>query len=243
MRHLLFRYLFLCCLCCGLGKIFAAGKVVSWQVPKGVELNDDFTVRIRPAEKTNWVSVPAYLVNVDEVRGTKHHVEHASMATFDFSEKVEIAVTYNKGKIDSARVRPLSYDIPFTIEGNTLQFSLEKPANLSVEVNGDIFHNLHLFANPLDTFEVDKKNPDLIYFGPGIHHVEGGEFRIPSGKTVYVAGGAVMMGRMLIENVHDVKLLGRGIIDPSVKMGIRIANSRNVYNVLRVARTVLPFEM
>ena len=109
MRHLLFRYLFLCCLCCGLGKIFAAGKVVSWQVPKGVELNDDFTVRIRPAEKTNWVSVPAYLVNVDEVRGTKHHVEHASMATFDFSEKVEIAVTYNKGKIDSARISKLSY--------------------------------------------------------------------------------------------------------------------------------------
>ncbi len=98
-----------------------------------------------------------------------------------------------------------------------------------MEVNGDIFHNLHLFANPLDTFKVDKKNPDLIYFGPGIHRFEGGEFRIPSGKTVYVAGGAVMMGRMLIENVHDVKLLGRGIIDPSVKMGIRIANSRNVY--------------
>lgn len=45
---------------------------------------------------------------------------------------------------------------------------------------------------------------------------------------MYVAGGAVMMGRMLIENAHDVKLLGRGIIDPSVKMGIRIANSRNV---------------
>lgn len=66
-------------------------------------------------------------------------------------------MTYNKGKIDSARVRPLSYDIPFTIEGNTLQFSLEKPANLSVEVNGDIFHNLHLFANPLDTFKVDKR--------------------------------------------------------------------------------------
>lgn len=27
----------------------------------------------------------------------------------------------------------------------------------------------------------------------------------------------MMMGRMLIENAHDVKLLGRGIIDPSVK--------------------------
>lgn len=214
---------------CVLTGTATGAKVEVAGAPQGISLNNDFTVKVRPEGKSKWVIVPTYLVKVDEVRETKHHVEHASMATFDFSEKVEIAVTYNKGEIDSARVRPLSYDIPFTIEGNTLQFSLKKPANLSVEVNGDIFHNLHLFANPLDTFKVDKKNPDLIYFGPGIHHVEGGEFRIPSGKTVYVAGGAVMMGRMLIENVHDVKLLGRGIIDPSVKMGIRIANSRNVY--------------
>lgn len=53
--------------------------------------------------------------------------------------------------------------------------------------------------------------------------------RVPSGKTVYLAGGAVLMGRVLIENVHDVKLLGRGIIDHSIKGGIRIANSRDVY--------------
>lgn len=228
MKNLVFRYLFLCCLCVCIEGISAKDRVISWQAPEGIELNNDFTVQIRSNEKGKWMTIPTYLVKVDEVREATHHVENASMATFDFLGKVEIAVTYNKGKIDSARVRPLSYGIPFTTEDNTIKFALEKPANLSVEVNGDIFHNLHLFANPIDTFKVDKKNLDLIFFGPGIHRFEGGEFRIPSGKTVYVAGGAVMMGRMLIENAHDVKLLGRGIIDPSVKMGIRIANSRNV---------------
>ena len=31
-----------------------------------------------------------------------------------------------------------------------MTFKLDRPRNLSVEVNGDIFHNLHLFANPID---------------------------------------------------------------------------------------------
>ena len=54
-------------------------------------------------------------------------------------------------------------------------------------------------------------------------------FRIPSGKTVYVAGGAVMMGQLLMDSVENVRLLGRGIVDHTVKMGIRISNSKNIY--------------
>lgn len=137
-------------------------------------------------------------------------------------------MTYNKGEIHKAEVRPQSYNIKPEVTGNALTFILDRPRNLSVEVNDDIFHNLHLFANPVDSFVLDKKDKDLIYFGPGIHRFENGEFKIPSRKTVYVAGGAVIMGRMLIEDVEHVRLLGRGIIDCSVKMGIRISRSRNV---------------
>jgi hypothetical protein len=97
-------------------------------------------------------------------------------------------------------------------------------------VNGDIFHNLHLFANPAETFKPDPKDTGVIYFAPGVHRPEAGKvFRIPSGKTVYVSGGAVLTGQILIENAHNVKVLGRGIIDRSVKEGIRIANSKNIY--------------
>lgn len=52
---------------------------------------------------------------------------------------MEVAVTYNLGEVQTAKVRPLSYDIPFQIDGNTVTFTLEHPRNLSVEVNGDIF--------------------------------------------------------------------------------------------------------
>lgn len=195
--------------------------------PKGADLNGDFTVQVRQDGGT-WQEVSSYMVNVDEVRGTTHCVEKASMATFDFDGRVEVKVTYNKGKVDSAKIRPLSYGIPFRTKGRSMFFTLERPCNLSVEVNGDIFHNLHLFANPMETDVPDKNDPNVMYFGAGLHEPENGEVRVPSGKTLYLAGGAVLKGRVLIEDVHDVKLIGRGIIDYKVKGGIRIANSRNV---------------
>jgi polygalacturonase len=51
---------------------------------------------------------------------------------------------------------------------------------------------------------------------------------VPSGKTVYLAGGAILRGQILIKNAQHVRVLGRGMVDQSVKMGVNIANSRNV---------------
>jgi hypothetical protein len=224
-----FWFLLLFCICI-LNSILASVKETlrTYAAPQGTELNDDFTVRVRQ-KGGGWVPLSTYLIKVDEVRNTKHNVENASMTTFDFSGVVEIAVTYNRGDVKTARVRPLSYNIPFQIENNTIVFSLSCPGNLSIEVNGDIFHNLHLFANPIEESVPDKNDSDLLYYAPGIHFFENGELRVPSGKTVYLAGGALLMGRVVIDNVHDVKLIGRGIIDYTVKGGIKIANSQNVY--------------
>lgn len=202
-------------------------QLIAYHAPEGAAQNPDFSVSIRiPGEK--WQELPEYLVKVDEVRGTGHHVENSSMSYFDFSGEVEVLVTLNKGEIQNARIRPLSYGITPEIKGNTLTFRLSQPRNLSVEVNGDIFHNLQLFANPVDEFIPDRKDTNLIYFGPGIHQIADGKLKVTSGKTIYLAGGAVLMGQVLIEGVENVKLIGRGIIDHTVKMGVRIANSKNI---------------
>jgi hypothetical protein len=219
--------------------IVQAQQLAAYPAPTGAELNPDFTTKVRLVNG-NWENLPNYQVKVDRAAEGKHNVELASMSYFDFSGEVEITVTYNGGSIQTARIRPLFCNIQPEINGNTLTFKLNQPRNLSIEVNGDIFHNLHLFANPVDNFKPDKEDKNLIYFGAGIHTPEkGSRFVIPSGKTVYVAGGAVLKGQISINNVRDVKVLGRGIIDIAVKEGIRIEKSKNVY-VEGVTLTQIP---
>ncbi len=206
----------------------AQDQLVTYPAPQGAELIHDFTVRVRQQGK-EWQPVDTYLFRVDEVRGTKHSAEDASVAYFDFIGRVEVSVVSNRGPIETGRVRPLSYGIASSIAGNELTFSIDRPCNLSVEVNGDIFHNLHLFANPIDENRPKKlKDKNLIYFAPGVHQLPGDTLDIPSGKTVYVAGGAVVNGCLQVKNARDVKLLGRGIVKRTRGAGIRIVNSRRV---------------
>ena len=210
-------------------------ELVTYPAGQGVETIEDFTVRVRQ-DGGKWQNVAVYPVKVDEVRDTRHHAETASMAYFDFDGKVEIEVISNKNKVDKARIRPLSYDITPAVSGDTLTFTLDRPRNLSVEVNGDIFHNLHLFANPLDehrpsakTLKNIKKHKDLIYFAPGVHNLPGDTLRIPSGTTVYIDGGARVYGRLIAEGVHDVKFYGRGEVHPRGRgEGVSIRRSKNI---------------
>jgi hypothetical protein len=228
MNQFKFKYFFLLILLLLSSILSRAGsQIVAYTAPEGALLNDDFSVEVRLPGKM-WQKIPNYLVKVDEVRETKHHVEEASMAYFDFSGEVEVSVTFNNGPIRKTRIRPLSYGIEPTVEGNRLTFKLDQPRNLSVEVNDDIFHNLHLFANPMIENIPDRNDPDVIFFGPGIHEFEDNKFEVPSNKTVYIDGGAILRGQLLIQNAENVNVIGSGMVEHTVKMGVHIANSKNI---------------
>ena len=81
--------------------LFSKESLMTYPAPQGAALNDDFTVRVRQ-KGGEWRALSTYLVKVDEVKNTKHHIENASMATFDFSGTVEVAVTYNKRKVNTS---------------------------------------------------------------------------------------------------------------------------------------------
>lgn len=207
--------------------VFAGTRLVTYPAPDGALLNDDYTVNVRTPGR-GWQEIPVYLIQVDEVKNSRHTVINSSMAYFDFSGEAEVQVVHRRGVVEKARIRPLSYAIHPVIKQDTVVFRLDRPCNLSVEVNGDIFRNLHLFANPIQDYIPKEHDSDVIYFGPGIHTFENDRFLVPSGKTVYVDGGAVLRGQLLIHDAQNVNVIGRGMVEHTVKMGIHIANSKNI---------------
>lgn len=222
----------------------AGAKIVTYPAGPSVTVSEDYCVSVRQQPETradmtegDWQQVAVYPVKVDEVRGTGHNVQTASMAYFDFDgAPAEVRVICRREAVKEARVRPLSYDIKPEISGDTLCFSMNRPCNMSVEVNGDIFHNLHLFANPIDTHRPSQKvlknlgkHKNLLYFAPGVHRLPGDTLRLESGTTIYVDGGARVFGTLIADGANDVRIYGRGEIHPEGRgEGVYIKRSKNI---------------
>ncbi len=207
----------------------ASNRLIVYPAPEGAVGNSDYTVRVRQ-DQGEWRPLFCYNVKVD-----MHDVRNASMVYFDCAGAVEIEVTKNDGEIRDVAIRPASAGIEGVVNENRVTFTIDGPRKLSLEVNGDRFHNLHIFANPVEedapkpgdpgvlvvrpgthrTEELQSLiTPDIsvLYFESGMHVLEQPQLRIPSGKTVYVAGGAVIAGAFVCDRVQDVTIRGRGIV-------------------------------
>jgi hypothetical protein len=143
-----------------------------------------------------------------------------SFAQFDFtgSARVEVAVSR---EVKSARIRPASLGLKPRVENNRVSFTLSKPAKLSIEINGGIDDNLHLFAGRPETDVPPRGDPDVLWYGPGIHHIDGGLGILPlkSHQTLYLAPGAVLRARILAQDAQHVRICGRGMIEGTTLLG------------------------
>ena len=191
----------------------------------GMPHNDDYTVRVR-IPGGEWKDLFEYNVQVDMDK-----VQNASMVQFDMGSPVEVMVKKNNGTVREVAIRPLSKGIEYKQIQNAILFTLEKPQYLSIEFNGDRLHNLHLFANPMETEKYEKETKGVMYFGPGTHRpkdLPNNQIRIPSNTTVYLAPGAVVKAKLVVDKAENVRIIGRGIIDHAVR-GIEITDSKNIW--------------
>lgn len=212
--------------------------LVIYPIPDGAVLRNDYTVFVRPYGEIKWSVLSCYEVKVD-----MHDVRKASMAYCDFEGQVEVKIQYNNYMhIYQVDVRPLAQKISVNFSEKELYFVLDHPANLSIEINRDRFHNIHLFMGEIQKNIPDNQNDMVkylhgnlkktsihrveeiicelekmpkgrtLYFGPGIHYLEECVMKIPSDTNIYIAGGAIIVGTFVCKNVENIKIYGRGVL-------------------------------
>ncbi|MFA6086776.1 glycosyl hydrolase family 28 protein [Mucilaginibacter sp.] len=184
-------------------------KIITYKAPPCNFISKDYYLKVREAGSP-WQNVDIYHANVANVVDTKTIIKKTSFAYFDCSGTVEVNLTVNTGSIRSVKIRPLSLGIQPVIHGNNISFSISANQYMSIEVNGDIFQNMQLFANPLETTRPSARDTNVIYYGPGIHQI--GKMLIKSNKTVYIAGGAIVEGSFIVDHAKNVHIGGRGIL-------------------------------
>ncbi|MCX5561613.1 glycosyl hydrolase family 28 protein [Streptomyces sp. NBC_00038] len=206
-----------------------APRLVTYPVPDGAPTNASYTVKVR-TPGGSWQNLGTYLatLNLISTATGAGQIQNSSLAFFDFADTVEVEVGYVKGGMRKARIRPDSYGIEPELRADTVRFELTEPRNLVVQVNDEVFDALHLFARPLETDRPAPDDPDVLYFGPGLHTTEGGVVTVPSGRTVYLDGGAVLRSRVHFKDVANAGLAGRGVIWASPGGGCTVEGSRNI---------------
>ena len=116
----------------GSGLPAADRQVVLYPAPPGIEPSVDFRVQVDGRD--------CFVYTCDT----------ASFCIFSFKDKADISV-FPSHDVKWVDIRPLSAKIRHTTGDNTIRFTLDRPANLSVELNNEITNPLYLFANPLET--------------------------------------------------------------------------------------------
>jgi len=137
--------------------------------------------------------------------------EIAAFVSWDMAAPVECVVT-SAQPVYSVRLRPTASGLQATVEGNTIRFTISKPGQYTVEVNGT-HKALHLFANPPEVDVPQPTDAGVRFFGPGVHCP--GLIHMQSNETVYIAAGAVVYGVITAEKADNITIRGRGILDGS----------------------------
>ena len=119
-------------------------------------------------------------------------VSDVSFTAFDFAGTVEIEIQLSREPEGEVAVRPLHLNIHPKKEGKKLSFTLDHPANFSIEPYGT-FCPLHIFANPPEAFQPDPSAPNVHYFAAGVHEID--PIVLCDGDTVYLEGGAFVYAK------------------------------------------------
>ncbi|HEY7174478.1 MAG TPA: hypothetical protein VH442_06140, partial [Micromonosporaceae bacterium] len=187
----------------------------TYPAPDGIPASDQYQVSIQQLHGPQ----PSFVYQTLARKTDTNNESDTSWTSFSFSGIVIVRVTQLQPTgARGCLVRPTAARIPALLVGDTCVFALASPQNLSVEFTPQagayVTHPMLVFANPP---EVDTPpatgDPNVLYFGPGVHFIGSG-VPLRDNETIYLAGGAYVDGAFIAHGaVHNVTIKGRGVLD------------------------------
>ena len=182
------------------------------------------------------VTVNGKPVDIYRAYSPQHHIHTGAdyyFCSFDFEGEVEVVVKSRTGwgiyvpywVTDPAEIKRMQSTLmsevfPSNLNAErtpeTVKIKQNKPFKAVVMRNG-IVKPLIIFANPLEKNVPDKNDPNVIYFGAGVHHLDK-PIALKDNQTLYLEGGAVVKfdcpeNRVFsATNAKNVSIRGRGIV-------------------------------
>lgn len=196
-----------------------AGKLRAHEAPSGIATSSTFVVQARTTG-TSWVNLATYAVDVADANATRNEFNKypISVASFEGEGAVDFNVEYTTATVEKAAIRPVSLGIKTVINNNTITFSLERPLDVMLEVNGDKWQALHILYNEFDPNEPTGDTENVWCFGPGVDNgsayskVVDGNLLVPSNTTVYLRAGAFLTAKLNLLDVTNSGVRGHGFI-------------------------------
>ena len=200
--------------------LFASGFFSCTAKPYNPEKYEQLlTDEPRSADYDVWINGTKAVVYVARVQDPPWEKERTrldfggnySFVSFDMDKPVEVKIKSTNKDMDHTVLRPDGVDVKnLKKSASELSFTLDKPLKVLIEPdgkNGPLF----LFANEIDDFKPDMNDPNLIYYGPGIHHPDSALIVVGDNQTLYLAEGAVVKAGVRVRG-NNVTVCGRGII-------------------------------
>jgi len=125
----------------------------------------------------------------------------------DFERPVKLIVN-SKIEISELRLRPESDKFTYIRNVNKIEITIYEPVKISLEVNGNIYNNLFIFANPI--YEAPEISKNDLVFESGYHDV--GLVELQEKQTVYLKGGSIVRGSFFANAKEHIKICGSGIL-------------------------------
>ncbi len=192
-------------------------------------------LRIRRVHRLAWSKIQSVLISQerwmqpvvwtarapDGTRGSElHRISLDGRPVFVYaSETADLVLASAEGEVDvdiaraeqfrSVRVRPLALGVAAQVIDGRARFTVQAPAKLSVEFDGDQ-HPVFLLLQSPEYVWVRGAAPKYTYVSGKRYEI--GEVELHSGEAVHIQAGAVVHGAFVARDAVGVSIFGRGVL-------------------------------